>query len=273
MLRIRFTADDFASTRIAGIADPLWELQCSLRQAQIPYDTELLPLLREQVLAVRPADRPSWAALVLSACPELARQLEFWLQRAQRTLATASAEEVRTCLRWDRAHRARVLMESGTEGLLASFGPRLHWRDGVIEAACPGQPELLLGGRGIALVPSCFDIGMPVVMQHEEGSPMLVYVVPRRPVDAFERIVAEDDPLANLLGITRANTLRALASGRTTGELARDLALAPATVSRHTAVLREGGLAATTRHGGTAWHTVTALGARMLEANEASRPR
>jgi DNA-binding MarR family transcriptional regulator len=57
---------------------------------------------------------------------------------------------------------------------------------------------------------------------------------------------------------------------RTTTELARDLGVSAATVSGHTKALRAAGLIVTVRAGKAVLHSVTPLGARLLEA--VSRP-
>ncbi|NUR59528.1 MAG: helix-turn-helix transcriptional regulator [Catenulispora sp.] len=58
--------------------------------------------------------------------------------------------------------------------------------------------------------------------------------------------------------------LQALAEERTTGKLAHDLGISPASASQHASALREAGLIVTRREGKAAWHECTALGAELL---------
>jgi DNA-binding transcriptional ArsR family regulator len=67
--------------------------------------------------------------------------------------------------------------------------------------------------------------------------------------------------LAALLGRTRSAILESIDDGCGTVELARRLGISPASVSHHTAVLRDSGLTNTRRDGASVIHTVTNLGA------------
>lgn len=73
--------------------------------------------------------------------------------------------------------------------------------------------------------------------------------------------------LAALLGRTRAKALRAVAAGCTTTELARALGVAPPTASEHATVLRTARLISTRRHRNAVLHTLTPLGAALLDIN------
>ena len=73
------------------------------------------------------------------------------------------------------------------------------------------------------------------------------------------------DPVAALLGRTRAAVLRALTTPRSTGELAVALGISPAGASQHAGVLRAAGLVASRRDGRRVRHAVTALG-EMLQS-------
>jgi len=73
--------------------------------------------------------------------------------------------------------------------------------------------------------------------------------------------------LAALLGRTRAKAIRAIAAGCTTTELAWALGVAPATASEHATVLRNARLISTRRHRNAVLHTLTPLGAALLDVN------
>lgn len=83
--------------------------------------------------------------------------------------------------------------------------------------------------------------------------------------------------LAQLLGATRARILVTIAASRsTTTEVARRSGVAPASASEHAAILREAGLITTHRTGSCVLHTITTLGAALvngtLPANDLHRP-
>ena len=70
--------------------------------------------------------------------------------------------------------------------------------------------------------------------------------------------------LAALIGRTRTSLLESLADPRTTSELARRIGVSAASVSQHTAVLREARLITTSRAGKAVVHTLTPLGNALL---------
>lgn len=91
---------------------------------------------------------------------------------------------------------------------------------------------------------------------------MLLYPLHHRPATSPD---AGSPPLHALLGPTRAAILRASASGSTTTEAARRAGVTPTTASHHTGVLRDAGLIASHRHANTVLHTLTPLGAALLD--------
>ncbi|MFD5208718.1 ArsR family transcriptional regulator (plasmid) [Streptomyces anulatus] len=75
--------------------------------------------------------------------------------------------------------------------------------------------------------------------------------------------------LAALLGTTRARVLVRIAARdqATTSDLVGELEVSAATVSHHTAVLRESALITSRRDGGSVRHTITPLGLSLLGAH------
>ncbi|MFH8692576.1 helix-turn-helix transcriptional regulator [Streptomyces anulatus] len=75
--------------------------------------------------------------------------------------------------------------------------------------------------------------------------------------------------LAALLGATRARVLVRIAARdqATTSDLVGELEVSAATVSHHTAVLRESALITSRRDGGSVRHTITPLGLSLLGAH------
>lgn len=81
-----------------------------------------------------------------------------------------------------------------------------------------------------------------------------------------------DDPLARMLGGTRAAVLRAVRTGCGTVALSRRIGSSPATASEHVAVLRAAGLLATERVGRGVRHRLTPLGAQVVRRSTPPPP-
>jgi len=84
------------------------------------------------------------------------------------------------------------------------------------------------------------------------------------PANRDARPTHHERSLAALLGRTRAAVLATLVTGHTTTQLAQRVGISLASASEHAAVLREAGLVASRRTGGTMLHTLTPLGSRLL---------
>ncbi|MEU4243722.1 winged helix-turn-helix domain-containing protein [Actinoplanes sp. NPDC026619] len=163
----------------------------------------------------------------------------------------------------DRSRRARALLDHGYEGLLGSFRPMMQWNSPVLEVATPFDQTISLDGRGLWLVPSYFSWGQPDVLRDPSLPPVLVYPVPRDPGVVADRKMPAN-AVAALIGQTRTSVLESIGDGSTTSELARRVGVSAASVSQHTAVLREARLIHTSRVGKAVLHTITPLGAALL---------
>jgi DNA-binding transcriptional ArsR family regulator len=128
-----------------------------------------------------------------------------------------------------------------------------------------------LGGRGIVLVPSVLCPVGPVPFFPYDGSgpAVLFYPVAGDAVSQAQLWQAAvpngSSALATLLGRTRAAALEVIAGGCTTTELARRLGVSAANASQHASALRGAGLVTSRRDANRMLHTVTPLGARLLE--------
>ncbi|MEO3809077.1 winged helix-turn-helix domain-containing protein [Sphaerisporangium sp. B11E5] len=163
----------------------------------------------------------------------------------------------------DRAQRARDLLGGGVEGLLEGLRPLMRWSPPVLEVNYDVDRDMWLDGRGLRLVPSYFCQRVPVSLADPVLPPVLIYPIERR--HRWAPAAADPRGLAALLGRTRAAVLDALGDGATTTELARRLHTSPASISRHTTVLREAGLITTHRDGTAVLHAVSPLGVALLE--------
>lgn len=170
----------------------------------------------------------------------------------------------------DRAERVRSLRTGGVGAMLDGFRPMMRWRPPVLEVdKRTVDADLHLQGRGLLLVPAYFCWHRPIALADASLPPVLVYPVRHDPRWLDPGTACDEppagSPLARLLGGTRASVLRATVTAPNTSEIARLLALSPASVSTHTAILRAAGLVASRRHANSMIHRATPLGSALLE--------
>jgi DNA-binding transcriptional ArsR family regulator len=165
----------------------------------------------------------------------------------------------------DVAYRTRQMGERGLHRLLAQLHPRLTWRGDELHIEAPFDDRRDLGGSGLVMVPSAFVWPNILAVVDPPWQPTLVY--PARGIAELWQPAptARSQPLARLLGATRATLLASLAEPASTTALARRHGLSPATVSEHLSVLEGAGLVAHRRQGRAVHYRPTALGA-MLSA-------
>ncbi|HZB33038.1 MAG TPA: helix-turn-helix domain-containing protein [Streptosporangiaceae bacterium] len=247
--------------------------------ARVAYE---LGILRERVGA------PTWAQELADRTPRARERLGRMLSGYHARAVAPYWSAIRRRTEADRAIRTRTLRTAGVEGLLDGFRPAMRWSPPVLEI--PGYPldrDLYLEERGLLLVPSHFCWGHPVSFADAELPPTLLYPLGRDP-GWMHPVPSEPghlplglpvpnlpppdlpaaDPLARLLGSTRAAVLRAASAIANTRELARHTGITPAAASQHTAVLREAGLITSRRHANSVFHQPTQLGAALLRRHQ-----
>lgn len=174
-------------------------------------------------------------------------------------------EAIRSAAAADRPVRAEAALRDGAEGLLASYAPEVTWRGGRLECAYPVSRGFALDGRPLTLIPSFFCTRRPVALADPELPPVLVH--PLTPAPGWLPDPAPGhggDTLVRLIGLTRARVLEVLDRPMSTGRIADALYVAPASASRHAAVLREAGLVRSERRGHCVMHRRTDLGEALL---------
>ena len=322
MLRIFFTGDDVARTRLAPAADPLWETVLSLHilrsqranavhgewRRSVATDLQASPLMSDlrMLLALNPSTgyfpdflTPLAGAdgldagldAVAATPPELLRRdlailaEERPLPADVSALARGDAEALRlltdamrayydravapewsrieAVVEGDRARRIRAVAAQGAEGLLESLRPAMRWRAGELHVDYPFDQEMHLGGRGLLLVPSYFCWRYPVTLLDPELPPVLVYPADR-PTAAPDRAGTSRRALGALLGNTRAAVLAAIGDGCSTTDLARRVGISAAAASQHATILRNAGLITSNRERNMVLHSLTPLGASVL---------
>lgn len=227
-----------------------------------------LGILHERVGA------PSWAQDLTDRSPHARRHLGEMISGYHDRALTPYWPTIRRRAAADRAVRIRALQTGGVggaQGLLASFRPAMRWRSPVLEIPThPVDRDLHLEGRGLLLVPSQFLWNRPVPLADPELPPTVLY-----PLDRDARWMSivphgagepspSGDPLARLLGRTRAEVLRAAATVPNTTELARHVGISPSAASQHAAVLRDAGLIISHRHANSVFHQLSSAGGALL---------
>ena len=159
--------------------------------------------------------------------------------------------------------------EHGVESALTMLRPDSRLRDGVWEIPARHERDLHLAGRGLALLPTFHWTQFPLVGIWPDQPPLLVY--PAGPGFPPPRTAPAGDPLADVLGTSRARILRLLATPHTTTELASHASLSLPSASSHSAALRRAGLITTRRDGRSVRHTRTDLGRMLTEAGPAGQ--
>ncbi|MEW9550512.1 ArsR/SmtB family transcription factor [Nonomuraea sp. NPDC050783] len=213
---------------------------------------------------------PGWARPLAEGDPGALCGLAGALRDYHAAAVAPFQQAVAAAFAADRECRARDLLGGGVEGLLAGMAPPIRWRPPVLETGYAVDHDLVLGGRGLRLVPSYFCQRAPLSLADPRLPPVLIYPIEQR--HRWRPAAARRTDLTALMGANRSAVLHALDHGTTTTQLARMLRVSPATASRHATVLREAGLIDTRRDGTAVVHTRTPLGTALLAGATGDRP-
>lgn len=222
--------------------------------------------LRRDMAELARADgpAPSWMRGLADGDPALLERLAAAIRVQYESVVAPFWDEARAQVEAERARRARILLDHGCEGLLDSFRPMMRWKSPVLEVDFPFERSLRLRGRGLLLVPSYLSWRHPDVLRDTSLPPVLVYPVERDHTLPGGRSDPAGVSVVALIGRTRTSVLESIGDGSTTTELARRTGVSAASISQHTAVLREARLIRTSRVGKAVLHTVTPLGVALL---------
>ncbi|HJP76249.1 MAG TPA: winged helix-turn-helix domain-containing protein [Pseudonocardiaceae bacterium] len=211
---------------------------------------------------------PDWVRPLAEGNVEFLHRLTVELRTYHDSAIAPYQPLIRHSIDEDHANRARGLAGGGIEGLFGSIGAGLRWRAPVLEVDYRTDKDLYLNGRGLRVVPSFFSRGTADSLADTSLAPVLIF-----PIDQDYRwphVMTEDGrrSLEALLGATRAAVLCAVSPSATTTQVAHRLNTSLASVSRHTAVLRNAGLITTHRNGAAVVHALTPLGTALLEHHQ-----
>jgi DNA-binding transcriptional ArsR family regulator len=243
---------DFLAPEGANSLDEALDIIMSTPDRQIRTDVATLPHPSSWILDL--------ADGCASARKELASSVRDYHDQVLERLWPAIEHALETDLRF----RAWQLATKGVAATLDSLHADIRWRDGVVEIDGPLDADVDLAGRGLQLMPSMWT---RPGFTGRWTQPTLVYPLARFAWMAPTATKSHGDPLAAVLGATRARVLRALADGHTTSGLARVLGISLASASAHAAVLRDAGLVTSRRQGQSVRHTLTSLGAQWTSSN------
>jgi DNA-binding transcriptional ArsR family regulator len=222
-------------------------------------------LVRGELQRLYPAGpHVPWARLLADRDRQTWRDVDAALRLGYHALVAGAAARARQGYQAELAWRSRMIAESGIQATLSALHPSIGWDGSVLQINSANHRELHPGGNGLTLMPSVYWTGGPMFTWHPDGSLAIVYAA-LTPLPLISQ--TRGDPLASLLGHTRAALLRQTATDQTTTDLARELRISLATVSTHTKTLRAAGLITTTRAGKTVLHSITSLGDRLLHAS------
>ncbi|MFF0295463.1 DUF5937 family protein [Kitasatospora sp. NPDC004615] len=180
---------------------------------------------------------------------------------------------IRSLLEGDILHRARLFAEHGADRLLGDLGTDITWDENTLYVGhrhTRGTGHL--AGRGLLLVPSVFVWPRVFSLITPNWQPTLRYP-PRAVATLWERRTALPDPLAAVLGPTRARLLAELDTPASTTALADRTALTPGAVSQHLTALRNAGLLAAHRTGRYVLYSRTEAAEILLAAAAGSPGR
>jgi DNA-binding transcriptional ArsR family regulator len=233
-----------------------------------------LPDVAEELERVRATDpaqvRRELGWRFLGEVPAIVRPLLDDTARGIETLVVVMAgyweralapwwHQVLALLEADIRHRAGRLAEGGALELFAELHGGVRWRYGSLEVESPGDADVVLGGRGLQLVPSAFVWPRTAAMFDPPWQPSLIYA-PRGVGDLWTPTGEGPAALGDLVGRGRARILTALEVEASTTELARRLDASAAGVSEHLGVLRRAGLVRARREGRSVLYSRTAVG-------------
>ncbi|MFI7066941.1 DUF5937 family protein [Kribbella sp. NPDC050124] len=166
----------------------------------------------------------------------------------------------------DIAYRGQQLTDGGLAALFDDLHPTLAWEDDRLIATRYREPDHELTGQGILLVPGVFAWPHLVMVLDPSYQPTVVYPA-RAAARLWSDAPAPPDPLARLLGRTRATLLVALDPPATTSALSKQYGLALATVAEHLAALYDAGLATRRRTGHQVHYRRTEVGQAVIDAS------
>jgi DNA-binding transcriptional ArsR family regulator len=266
--------------RLPPTTRPLWELLQpfggpAFLDPVSPDLEEGLELVRGTPAAVvssemarlRPAPTP-WIRALMDREASAWDMLDRGLRDAYRSVLDPAWPGVRELHAAEFTRFALHAAEHGTQAALSALHPASTWQGATWNVPATRSRDIHLAGRGLTLLPAFHWTYEPLTGCRPDRPVLLVY--PAGPGTPLPHTRPEGDPLADILGPSRARILRLLAQPHTTTELAATTGLSLGTASSHSAALRRAGLITTRRTGRSVHHTQTDLGRILTQPHQPS---
>lgn len=233
-------------------------------------------------IAATPPDAVRAELAAAGAVPEILRPLhdnpEVELKRVVEQMArywdavvAPVWPQVRALVMSDLFYRLEQFATHGLAAVIGQLHPQVQLKGDRLLVAkkheCVQRYDLT--GTGVLLVPCVFSWPTLLVMCCGVSQPSLTF--PPRGVAALglrDESIDRAEPLAPLLGRTRAQILATLAAPGTTTHLARVFDISPAAISQHLKVLKTSGLVEARRRGRVVLYQRTAAAAALLAAGD-----
>jgi len=180
-----------------------------------------------------------------------------------------------TVLEDDVFHRVAAQMNSGLFALLEDLHPEVSLDGNLLHVDKPHHTSATYHGRELDLTPSVFAWPGLILRDGQDDRFGLTYAA-RGVARVWEGLSVmnqiDDDPLAALLGRTRAAILEMTSVPMSTTQIARELGQSAGSVSQHLSVLRGSGLVVSRRSGRSVLYSQTSLAQSMIAVQEVVRP-
>jgi DNA-binding transcriptional ArsR family regulator len=172
-------------------------------------------------------------------------------------------------------YRVAAQMNSGLFALLEDLHPEVSLEGDLLHVDKPHHTSATYYGREMDLTPSVF--AWPgLILRDGTGDRFGLTYAARGVARVWEGLRVmnqiDDDPLAALLGRTRATILEMTSVPMSTTQIARELGQSPGSVSQHLSVLRGSGLVVSRRSGRSVLYSQTSLARSMIAAQDVVRP-
>ncbi|MEY9927831.1 DNA-binding transcriptional ArsR family regulator [Catenulispora sp. GP43] len=265
--------------RLPASTRPLWDLLQPFRGPAFldPVSRDLeegLDLVRgtpgtEVRSAVAGLQRPPtpWVKALMDRDAQAWAVLDRGLRDAYQSVLATAWTTVRERHAAEFTRFALRAAENGVEPALTTLAAGSTVHDGTWHIPALKDRDHHLTGKGLTLLPTFHWTHEPLIGFTPDQPLLLVY--PAGPGFPPPAETPTGDPLADVLGTSRARVLRLLEHPHTTTDLAADANLSPAATSSHTTALRRAGLITTRRDGRSVQHTRTDLGRMLTEAGPA----
>ena len=172
-------------------------------------------------------------------------------------------------------HRVAAQMNSGLFVLLEDLHPEVSLDGNLLHVDKPHHTSATYHGRELDLTPSVFAWPGLILRDGQDDRFGLTYAA-RGVARVWEGLSVmnqiDDDPLAALLGRTRAAILEMTSVPMSTTQIARELGQSAGSVSQHLSVLRGSGLVVSRRSGRSVLYSQTSLAQSMIAVQEVVRP-